>query len=110
MNGAEERYSERWYLTRRYGGGTEPGDMLLEGVQRVKEMGEATYATFEELTSAVQDSLDRLSKLAPLPFQADEIRLRKSLANLMLIGRAIPRFTGTEVLLPTTRRQRGVYL
>ncbi len=70
---------------------------------------EEVYADFQSIAKAVQISLDNLHKLPPLPFQQDEIYLRRALNNLKKIGESVNLWGEAEVGIPRRRRPKGLY-
>ncbi len=106
----EERYSRKWYLTHRTG--LEGEDLVLKQARQVvlaPEIAQAVYADFSQIAKAVQTSLDELNKLPPLPFQQDEIYLRRALNNLKNIGKSMNLWGEAEVKIPRGRRPKGLY-
>ena len=82
---------------------------LLERIQIGKAIEEAVYEDFGKLTVVVESALAAISELKPLPFAADEERLRRAMANLTKVLRSGSFFTG-EIGYRPPPRQKGFYL
>lgn len=118
----EPRCSKKWPLTHEPGAEGFLASLMEEGSQLrqtleqaekaniAKEVAEAVYADFESIAHAVQSSLDKLHRLPPLPFQEDELRLRRALRNLKSIAESVNLWSeGAEVEIPKGRRKKGLY-
>lgn len=82
---------------------------LLEKIQIGKAISEAVYEDFARAKVVTESALQALSELKPLPFEADEERLRRSIANLTKILRSISLWTG-EIGWRPPPRGKGLYL